>query len=115
MTRTLEFRKKVSLQCFGAFDRPGVTTMLISFRLVNGGKRTNSYWKLCDGRAREGAMVTQRRGGYCDRDLIRTLCDLGLLEERPSGPRGGTRYHTTRAGRRQIKRADQFVSNETGV
>ena len=36
---------------------------------------------------------------------------LKLLEERPSGPRGGARYHTTRTGRAALKRVAAHLAH----
>lgn len=45
-----------------------------------------------------GTLPTRRGRGWSDYDVIRQLAQAGLLEPRSSGPRGGTRWHTTPAG-----------------
>ena len=62
------------------------------------GRTTAALQKLLDGQTTEGARVVRRAKGFSDFDVVRGLVRAGWLEARATGPRGGTRYHTTPTG-----------------
>ena len=54
-----------------------------------------------------GVIPTRRKKGYSNYDVLDNLVRIGWIEERMTGPRGGRRYHTTKAGRAALAEAKQ--------
>jgi len=83
--------------------------------LVRGGTTTGNYYRLLEANAKRGkpgAKETRRRGGHTDWKEWQALAEHDLVERRETGPRGGSRWHTTRNGKRWLKKA-QTVLNAT--
>ncbi len=75
--------------------------------LITGtGNFTNAYYHVRWGKNRNGTTVTRRARGYSDYPELMGLVAAGLLEVRPTGPRGGDRWHATRQGRRAVAKAE---------
>ena len=71
--------------------------------LMHHNKKTSAYFKLMDGMQDGGTTVTRRAKGYSDHNVIQSLVGRGFLEGKQCGPRGGTRYFTTLAGKEAIE------------
>jgi hypothetical protein len=72
--------------------------------LIFNGKKTIAYDVLIQGTAPSGAVVVRKRGGWTDNSVFQNLVKNGWLELRMSGPRGGSRYFTTEAGKAALQR-----------
>ena len=75
-----------------------------TLKLYVGSNKTKAHEILERGCTEEGASVTRRQKGYSDFDVIRNLQNLGWLEPKPVGIRGGMRYFTTQTGIEQMKK-----------
>jgi hypothetical protein len=71
--------------------------------LMHHNKKTSAYFKLIDGMQDGGTTVTRRAKGYSDHNVIQILVGKKFLEGKQCGPRGGTRYFTTPAGKEAIE------------
>lgn len=71
--------------------------------LMHHNKKTSAYFKLMDGMQDGGTTVIRRAKGYSDHNVIQSLVVRGFLEGKQCGPRGGTRYFTTLAGKEAIE------------
>ena len=67
--------------------------------LIFNGKKTIAFDVLRLGLQPTGAVVVRKRGGWTDNSVFQNLVKKGWLELRMSGPRGGSRYFTTDAGK----------------
>lgn len=76
---------------------------------LKSGKPTSAFWNMrC---AADGNLtVTRSRGGHSDYQQIQQLVRAGLCEAKPTGPRGGVRYHATALGRKRLEEAEALVS-----
>lgn len=79
-----------------------MTTNAKTPSLKIGGKQTVAAQKLAQGLTETGAQIVRRGKGWTDYDVIRRLVRHGWLEEKQTGPRGGTRYFTTDAGKNAL-------------
>ena len=77
-------------------------------------RETEAAQKLREAADKTGTMEDMRKGGWSNYQVLRRLAVWGLVEVRNSGPRGGRRYHATRAGRYQIKKLNSFKKEATG-
>jgi hypothetical protein len=68
-----------------------------------GARCTVAHQKLTAGLVGDGAAIIRRARGYSDYDVIERLVTVGWLEPRKTGPRGGTRYYTTQAGKQALE------------
>ena len=75
-----------------------------TLKLYVGSNKTKAYEILERGCTNEGATVTRRNKGWSDFDVIRNLQNLGWIEPKPAGIRGGIRYFTTQAGAEEMKK-----------
>ena len=75
-----------------------------TLKLYVGSNKTKAYEILERGCTNEGATVTRRNKGWSDFDVIRSLQNLGWIEPKPAGIRGGIRYFTTQAGAEEMKK-----------
>jgi hypothetical protein len=78
--------------------------------LIWGGKYTNAYYTLAEAASSEGTRVTERGGRFNNAGDLAEMVHLGWLETRPSGPRGGKRWHATELGLALIRYADGDLS-----
>ena len=69
------------------------------------GKKTIAFNILVQGLNSEGAVIVRKRGGWSDNATFQNLVKKGWLECRMSGPRGGSRYFTTEAGKVALQEA----------
>ena len=75
-----------------------------TLKLYVGSNKTKAYEILERGCTNEGATVTRRNKGWSDFDVVRNLQNLGWIEPKPAGIRGGIRYFTTQAGAEEMKK-----------
>ena len=54
-----------------------------------------------------GVIPTRRKKGWTNYEVLQNLVRCGWLESKPTGPKGGIRYHTTDAGRTALAEAKQ--------
>lgn len=67
--------------------------------LIFHGRKTIALDVLRQGLQPNGAVIVRKRGGWSDHIVFQNLVKTGWLELRMSGPRGGSRYFTTEAGK----------------
>jgi len=80
----------------------------MAINLVFNGKYTNAFYKLAAAEVEKGGVSVEKRGrGYTDWDIVGRLMRAGYLEGKRLGPRGGTRYVITDAGREAMSEARQ--------
>lgn len=84
-------------------------TNIQSMNLIFNGKKTIAYYVLEQGLHLEGTVIVRKRGGWTDNSTFQNLVKTGWLECRMSGPRGGSRYFTTDAGKAALQEVTACV------
>ena len=84
----------------------GAVRLILGAELMNDGQmsfhHSDAYYQLLDGIA-NGVVPTRRKKGFSNWQTLDKLANMGLMEHRPSGTRGGLRYHTTALGKSAVE------------
>jgi hypothetical protein len=88
-----------------------------SMNLIYRGKPTQACKKLFDSCDSKGTVAERARSNYPsdEHKVLRTLLAHKYVEQKNSGPRGGSRYHVTQAGRDALERAEESMRGLVAV
>ena len=95
----------------------GRVRLILGATLLDDGKMSfrhaDAYYQLHAGLS-GGVIPTKRKKGFSNYETLQRLSAMDLMEMRPSGPRGGMRYHTTTLGRQALElcRLHESSTNE---
>lgn len=73
--------------------------------LIHGKRRTKALDYL-ETATKEGVIPPRHGWGWKETDILRDLAEMGFLEARYTGPRGGKRWHATPKGRQAVMDAN---------
>jgi hypothetical protein len=62
---------------------------------------------------RKGITRVDRGNGWDNRHVLNNMVYFEWLVLKPTGPRGGQRYHITRKGRYHLRKAQLALNSET--
>ncbi len=81
--------------------------------LIYRGKKTLAFKKLSDSCDCKGTVALRLRSSYPSDEhrVLQTLLKQKFVEQKNSGPRGGSRYHVTQAGKDALEQAQIEVTH----